>query len=100
MASRFETANVIHSVNWMESFDAATQPVFACGASGPLSKDGDPLEVLEGTVEFEHFRRLLACGLGYSDGAKGGRPTFDPVAMFEVLVVQAQHNLPDVSMGD
>ena len=55
-----------------------------------LSKDGDPLEVLAGTVEFERFRPLLAKGLGYSDGAKGGRPAFDPVAMFKVLVVQAQ----------
>jgi hypothetical protein len=32
----------------------------------------------------------LTKGLGYSDGAKGGRPPFDPVAMFKVLVVQAQ----------
>ena len=63
-----------------------------------LSKDGDPLEVLAGTVEFERFRPLLAKGLGYSDGAKGGRPAFDPVAMFKVLVVQAQHNLSDARM--
>ena len=30
-----------------------------------LSKDGDPLEVLAGTVEFERFRPLLVKGLGY-----------------------------------
>ena len=63
-----------------------------------LSKDGDPLEVLAGTVEFERFRPLLTKGLGYSDGAKGGRPPFDPVAMFKVLMVQAQHNLSDARM--
>jgi transposase len=63
-----------------------------------LSKDGDPLEVLAGTVEFERFRPLLTRGLGYSDDAKGGRPAFDPVAMFKVLVVQAQHNLSDARM--
>lgn len=63
-----------------------------------LSEDGDPLEVLADTVDFEHFRPLLTCGLGYSDGAKGGRPPFDPVAMFKVLVVQAQHNLSDARM--
>jgi hypothetical protein len=28
----------------------------------------------------------------------GGRPAFDPVAMFKVLVVQAQHNLSDARM--
>lgn len=39
-----------------------------------LSKDGDALEVLEGTVDFERFRTLLVDGLGYSDGKKGGRP--------------------------
>lgn len=63
-----------------------------------LSQDGDPLEVLAGTVEFELFRPLLLDGLGYSDGAKGGRPPFDPVSMFKVLVVQAQHNLSDARM--
>lgn len=30
-----------------------------------LSKDGDPLEALAATVEFERFRSLLTCGLGY-----------------------------------
>lgn len=63
-----------------------------------LSRDGDPLEVLAGTVDFERFRPLLVEGLGYSDGKKGGRPPFDPVSMFKVLVVQAQHNLSDARM--
>lgn len=38
-----------------------------------LSKIGDPLEVLEATVDFEYFRGWLLEGLGYGDGAKGGR---------------------------
>mgnify|MGYP002079149763 FL=1 len=63
-----------------------------------LSRDGDPLEVLGGAVDFERFRPLLVKGLGYSDGAKGGRPPFDPVSMFKGLVVQAQHNLSDARM--
>lgn len=58
-----------------------------------LSKDGDPLKVLEGTAEFERVRPALVEGLDCSGGAKSGRPPFDLVAMFEVLVVQAQHNL-------
>jgi hypothetical protein len=37
-----------------------------------LSKDGDPLEVLPQTVDFEYFRGGLVEGLGYGDGAKGG----------------------------
>jgi len=63
-----------------------------------LSKDGDPLEVLDATVDFEYFRGWLLEGLGYSDGSKGGRPPFDPVSMFKALILQAQHNLSDAKM--
>ena len=63
-----------------------------------LSKDGDPLEVLDATVDFEHFRPWLVEGLGYGDGSKGGRPPFDPVSMFKALILQAQHNLSDARM--
>lgn len=63
-----------------------------------LSKDGDPLEVLAGTVEFERVWPLLTKGLGYRNGAMVGRPPFDPVAMFKVLVVQAQRNLSNARM--
>lgn len=63
-----------------------------------LSKDGDPLEVLDATVDFEHFRGWLVEGLGYGDGSKGGRPPFEPVAMFKALILQAQHNLSDARM--
>jgi hypothetical protein len=57
-----------------------------------LSKIGHPLEVLEATVDFEYFRGWLVEGLGYGDGAKDGRPPFDPVSMFKALILQAQHN--------
>jgi IS5 family transposase len=63
-----------------------------------LSKHGDPLEILEATVDFEHFRGWLVEGLRYGDGSKGGRPPFDPVSMFKALILQAQHNLSDARM--
>ncbi|MCB2061258.1 MAG: transposase, partial [Novosphingobium sp.] len=63
-----------------------------------LSKNGDPLEVLEATVDFEYFRGWLVGGLGYGDGSRGGRPPFDPVSMFKALILQAQHNLSDAKM--
>ncbi|WP_425476031.1 transposase [Mesorhizobium yinganensis] len=63
-----------------------------------LSKNGDPLEVLEVTVNFEYFRDWLVEGLGYGEGGKGGRPPFDPVSMFKALILQAQHNLSDARM--
>jgi len=63
-----------------------------------ISKNGDPLEILEATVDFEYFRGWLVEGLGYGDGARGGRPPFDPVSMFKALILQAQHNLSDAKM--
>jgi hypothetical protein len=63
-----------------------------------LSKHGDPLEVLDATVDFEYFRGWLVEGPGYCNGAKGGRPPFDSVSMFKALILQAQHNLSDARM--
>ena len=63
-----------------------------------LSKDGDPLELLERTVDFEYFRPWLLEGLGYGDGKKGGRPPFDPASMFKAMILQSEHNLCDVRM--
>jgi IS5 family transposase len=63
-----------------------------------LSQHCDPLEVLGATVDFEFFRPWLIEGLGYGDGARGGRPPFDPVSMFKALILQAQHNLSDARM--
>ena len=63
-----------------------------------LSRHGDPLEVLDRTVDFEYFRGWLVEGLGYGDGSNGGRPPFDPVSMFRALILQAQHNLSDARM--
>jgi len=60
-----------------------------------LSRHGDPLEVLDAVVDFEHFRGWLVEGLGYGDGSKGGRPPFDAVSMIKALILQAQHNLSD-----
>ena len=63
-----------------------------------LSRFGDPLEVLDATVDFEYFRGWLVEGLGYGDGSRAGRPAFDPVSMFKVVILQAQHNLSDARM--
>ncbi|CAH0498989.1 hypothetical protein NVSP9465_04085 [Novosphingobium sp. CECT 9465] len=60
-----------------------------------LSAHGDPLEELDRINDFEAFRPTLAAALAYADGAKGGRPPYDPVAMLKVLVLAAQNNVPD-----
>ena len=41
------------------------------------------------------FRPELDAALNYSAGARGGRPPFDPVMMFKILVIQAQSGLSD-----
>jgi transposase, IS5 family len=60
-----------------------------------LSAKGDTLERLNGLVNFEMFRPDLARAVPRSDGSKGGRPAFDHVFMFKVLILQACHSLSD-----
>jgi len=56
---------------------------------------GDPLERLSTVVDFELFRRVLDGVLARSDRSRGGRPPYDPVLMFKVLVLQALYSLSD-----
>ena len=60
-----------------------------------LSAKGDDLERLNAIVDFEVFRPGLARAVPRSDGSKGGRPAFDHVFMFKVLILQAAHGLSD-----
>ncbi|WP_346344001.1 transposase, partial [Gluconobacter cerinus] len=61
----------------------------------PNSGLGDQLEAFSRTVDFEAFRPDLEQALAYSDGSNGGRPPFDPVLMFKILVIQTLNNLSD-----
>lgn len=58
-----------------------------------LSAQGDPLEALAATVDFEMFRPVLAKAVARRDPSKGGRPGFDPVLKFRMLVLQALHGV-------
>lgn len=58
-----------------------------------LSAQGDPLENLAATVDLEMFRPDLAAWSARRDPSKGGRPGFDPVLKFRMLVLQAMHGL-------
>ena len=49
-----------------------------------LSDAGYPLEKLNALVPWEVFCNPFAKALKRSDGAKGGRPPYDPVLMFNV----------------
>ena len=60
-----------------------------------LSDLGDQLLAFTAAVDFEMFRPELTRALAYSDGSQGGRPPFDPVMMFRILVIQAANALSD-----
>ena len=61
-----------------------------------LSDLGDQLEAFRSAVDFELFRPELSAALSYyTDRTEGGRPPFDPVLMFKILVIQATNNLSD-----
>ena len=58
-----------------------------------ISAQGDPLETLAETVDFEMFRPILEGALGRPPRWKGGRPPFDTVLKFRMLVLQSLHGL-------
>lgn len=60
-----------------------------------LSAAGDPLERLSAVVDFEVFRPGLMAALRRGPRHKGGRPPFDPVLMFKILVLQSLYSLSD-----
>src|SRR5919199_1612985 len=60
-----------------------------------LSAAGDPLERLAAVVDFELFRPELETALARGDRSRGGRPPFDAVLMFRILVLQALYTLSD-----
>ena len=59
------------------------------------SAKGDGLERLAAVVDFELFRPELEAAVPRADRSKGGRPPFDHVLMFKVLVLQTQNSLSD-----
>jgi IS5 family transposase len=60
-----------------------------------LSAKGDDLERVKALVDFEMFRSALEAAAPRADRSKGGRPAFDHVLMFKVLILQAMHALSD-----
>ncbi|MBV9530625.1 MAG: IS5 family transposase [Bradyrhizobium sp.] len=60
-----------------------------------LSTAGDPLERLRAVVDFELFRPELEAALDRGDRCRAGRPPYDAVLMFRVLVLQTLYTLSD-----
>jgi IS5 family transposase len=60
-----------------------------------ISRLGDPLEKLNSGVNFEIFRELLETGLDKLSKGAGGRPPYDYVLMFKILILQRYYNISD-----
>jgi len=62
-----------------------------------ITKQGDPLEKLNQHIEWEMFRPVLeeAFLAEGKDPQKGGRPPYDYVMMFKILVLQRLYNVAD-----
>jgi transposase len=60
-----------------------------------ISSLGDPLEKLNAGINFEIFRSLLEEKLSKLSKGAGGRPSYDYVLMFNILILQRYYNLSD-----
>ncbi len=58
-----------------------------------LSVADDPFKQLAAVVDFEVFRGPPVAALRRSPRGKDGRPPFDPVLMFKILILQALYSL-------
>src|SRR5215469_591918 len=60
-----------------------------------LSKMGDPLEKLNKHVQWENNRKILTKVFKKQAKGPGGRPPFDYVMMFKILILQKLYNIAD-----
>ena len=60
-----------------------------------LSQLGDPLEKLNKGIDFDIFRSILEDSLIKLSKGKGGRPAYDYVLLFKILILQRFYNLSD-----
>ena len=61
-----------------------------------ISKIGDPLELLNKVIDWEMFRSTLNKAVVRKENTrKGGRPSYDVVMMFKILVLIRLYNLSD-----
>lgn len=60
-----------------------------------LSEFGDPLEKLSKVIDFEAFRPVIEGSIHFKKKPTGGRPPWDGVLIFKVLVLQSLYTLSD-----
>ncbi|MDR1684841.1 MAG: transposase, partial [Desulfovibrio sp.] len=60
-----------------------------------LSSMGDPLEDIAHVIDFELFRPVLDKIFQKEGKGKGGRPAFDRILMFKILLLQQWYDMAD-----
>lgn len=60
-----------------------------------LDQLGDPLKALNEVVDWSVFEPILARGLAKEKKSNAGRPAFEALLMFKVLILQSLYNLAD-----
>src|SRR5713101_321727 len=60
-----------------------------------LDQLGDPLKALNEVVDWSVFEPILAKGLVKEKKSNAGRPSFEALLMFKVLILQSLYNLAD-----
>ena len=63
-----------------------------------LTQQKDPLVKLLEEINWEQFRKILTNSLENEEKGIGGRPPFDYVMMFKIMVLQRYYNLSDEQM--
>jgi len=63
-----------------------------------ISKLGDPLERLDKAIDWKIFRSTLNTHLRLEGSGRGGRPAFDYVLMFKILILQEYFGLSEEQM--
>ena len=63
-----------------------------------ITKLGDSLETLTKIIDFEIFRKKIRQAMYRVPKGAGGRPKYDEVMMFKILILQRMYNLSDDEM--
>jgi len=60
-----------------------------------ISKLGDPLEKLNTVIDWNIFKPILKKAMHKEAKGPGGRPPYDYVMMFKILILQRFYNISD-----
>lgn len=63
-----------------------------------IDKLGDPLIQLNRQIQWESFREAIESCFPTYEASKGGRPNFDRLIMFKILILQRYYDLSDDSI--